>query len=81
MAELEALQGYDLYGVEKRGRSVFTAFEFLLNGIEKPSIVPGGKLQKVTFLDNSTHGDKVTAWFESLVERGQIMDSASEWQH
>ena len=64
MAELAARQGYDLYGVEQRGRSVFTAFEFLLNGIEKPSIVPGGKLQKVTFLDNSTHGDKVTAWFE-----------------
>ena len=35
MAELAARQGYDLYGVEQRGRSVFTAFEFLLNGIDK----------------------------------------------
>ena len=64
MAELAARQGYDLYGVEQRGRSVFTAFEFLLNGIDKPSIVPGGKSQQLTFLYKNYHGDKVTAWFE-----------------
>ena len=48
-AELAARQVHDQFGVEQRGRPVFTAFEFLLDGIENPSIVPGESYKRSHF--------------------------------
>lgn len=39
IAEVAAQQGYDLYGMEKDGRSIHKAIAFLLDGINDPRIV------------------------------------------
>ena len=39
MAEMGALQGYDLYGTKIAGKSIHLAIKFLLDGVDDPSIV------------------------------------------
>ena len=71
LAEIAAIQGYDLYNVSIRGRSLWTAFEFLQDAIEKPSVAAryGYKVQEKAFLDTSFHWDRTVAWFEILATR------------
>ena len=71
LAEIAAIQGYDLYSVRVKGKSLWTAFEFLQDAVENPNIAAryGYKVQEKEFLDSSYHWDATVAWFEILAAR------------
>ena len=71
LAEIAAIQGYDLYSVSVKGKSLWTAFEFLQDAVENPNIAAryGYKVQEKAFLDSSYHVDATVAWFEILAAR------------
>ena len=71
LAEIAAIQGYDLYSVSVKGKSLWTAFEFLQDAVENPNIAAryGYKVQEKAFLDSSYHWDRTVAWFEILAAR------------
>lgn len=77
IAEMAAVQGYDLYALEEDGRSVHTAVRFLLDAIEEPARVlpyaranvnPGPsddhRAQDLGFLVRRGHGRHYMAWAE-----------------
>lgn len=78
MAELAAVQGYDLWGLEIEGRSLRRAVGFLLDAIEAPERVlvyaaenrnPGPsadwRRQDLAFLERRGHGRHYMAWVEA----------------
>ncbi len=83
IAEMAAVQGYDLYGIEGgQGQSIHRAIEFLLDGIDDPAIVwpyamenvnPGPyrnyKVQDLGFMKERGHGRHYMAWVEAYRAR------------
>lgn len=71
-AELAKIQGYDLYGASSGEKSLFTAFDFLVRGIEDNSVVAqhtGSDFHGTPFLYRSKHNDETVAWFEIFARR------------
>jgi poly(beta-D-mannuronate) lyase len=83
IAEMAASQGYDLYGVEgEDGQSIHRAIEFLLDGIDQPSLVwpyaranensgyyDNYKVQDLSFMTERGHGRHYMAWTEVYLAR------------
>ena len=71
LAEIAAIQGYDLFNISVKGKSLWTAFEFLQDAVENPDIAGryGYEVQEKAFLDSSYHWDRTVAWFEFLAAR------------
>jgi poly(beta-D-mannuronate) lyase len=82
IAEMAAVQGQDLYGMEVDGRSLHTAVQFLLDGIADPRRVwryaaandkPGRegdyRRQDLSFLEPRGHGRHYMAWVEIYAAR------------
>lgn len=82
IAEIAAVHGQDLYGVEVEGRSLHTAVRFLLDGIAEPRRVwryaavndkPGPerdpRRQDLGFLEQRGHGRHYMAWAEIYMAR------------
>ncbi len=82
IAELAALQGYDLWGLEIEGRSLHRAIRFLLDAIDDPAQVlayaaenrsPGPsadwRRQDLSFLERRGHGRHYMAWVEAYRAR------------
>jgi poly(beta-D-mannuronate) lyase len=83
IAEMAAVQGYDLYGIEgEDGQSIHGAIRFLLDGIDHPEIVwpyamenenPGPwrnyKVQDLGFMTKRGHGRHYMAWAEAYMAR------------
>lgn len=83
IAEMAASQGYDLYGVEgEDGQSIHRAIEFLLDGIDQPSLVwsyaevnqnsgyyDNYKVQDLGFMTERGHGRHYMAWTEIYLAR------------
>lgn len=82
IAEMAALQGRDLYGLEVSGRDLHLAVRFLLDGIDDPDRVrryakanvrPGPesdyRRQDLTFLLRRGHGRHYMAWAEIYMAR------------
>ncbi|HET6521275.1 MAG TPA: alginate lyase family protein [Geminicoccaceae bacterium] len=82
IAEMAAVQGYDLYGVEIEGRSLHRAIRFLVDGIADQTIVwpyaeanqsPGPfenyRVQDLSFLAPRGHGRHYMAWIEAYAAR------------
>jgi poly(beta-D-mannuronate) lyase len=82
IAEIAAVHGQDLYGIEVGGRSLHTAIRFLLDGIAEPRRVwryaaandkPGPDLdphrQDLGFLEHRGHGRHYMAWAEIYMAR------------
>ncbi len=69
LAEIAANQGYDLYSVEQKKKSLFTAFEYLIWGIEHPDKIYKKRTQDLLFLQKQMHSDKTPAWFEPFLRR------------
>lgn len=82
IAELAALQGYDLWGLEVEGRSLHRAIGFLLDAIDDPARVlpyaaenrsPGPsadwRRQDLSFLERRGHGRHYMAWVEAYRAR------------
>ncbi|MEJ5231190.1 MAG: alginate lyase family protein [Geminicoccaceae bacterium] len=77
LAELAALQGHDLFGLEREGRSLHRAIRFLLDAIDEPERVlpyaaenrnPGPsadwRRQDLSFLSRRGHDRHYMAWVE-----------------
>lgn len=72
MAEIGDRHGLDLYNSSYRGRDIFKAFEFLVQGIEDDSVVSkhtGTEFHGKPFLRHSSHNDETVAWFELFSKR------------
>jgi poly(beta-D-mannuronate) lyase len=82
IAEIAAVQGQDLYGLEVDGRTVHTAVRFLLDAIDDPRRVwryaaanerPGPerdwRRQDLGFLERRGHGRHYMAWAEIYMAR------------
>jgi poly(beta-D-mannuronate) lyase len=83
IAEMAAVQGSDLYGIEgDQGQSIHRAIAFLLDGIDDPAMVwpyaleninPGpyrnSKVQDLGFMKERGHGRHYMAWVEAYRAR------------
>lgn len=80
MAEMAAVQGYDLYGYEADGKSLHTAIRFLLDATHDPQLVrtyaregteprADAKPQDLSFLTRRGHGRHYMAWAEIYMAR------------
>jgi poly(beta-D-mannuronate) lyase len=82
IAEMAAVQGYDLYAIEIEGRSLHGAIDFLARAIERPGIVlpyaranrkPGEfrnyAVQDRTFMVQRGHERHYMAWIEAYRAR------------
>jgi poly(beta-D-mannuronate) lyase len=82
MAEIAAVQGYDLYKVNTEGRDLHLAVRFLLDAIQNPKLVwkyaeanvnPGPSrnwmVQDMGFLRRRGHGRHYMAWAEAYMRR------------
>jgi poly(beta-D-mannuronate) lyase len=82
IAEMAAVQGYDLYAIEIEGRSLHQAIDFLAQGVERPEIVlpyaranrkPGEfrnyVVQDRTFMVQRGHERHYMAWIEAYRAR------------
>lgn len=82
IAEMAAVQGYDLYGYSARGRDIHTAIRFLLAAVDDPKLVwpyaeanvnPGPyanwMVQDMGFLVPRGHGRHYMAWAEPYMRR------------
>jgi len=82
IAEMAAVQGYDLYAIEVDGRSLHRAVEFLAAAVEEPELVwpyaaenrnPGRfgnyRVQDLTFMRRRGHGRHYMAWLEAYRAR------------
>lgn len=82
IAEMAAVQGHDLYGLEIDGRSIHRAIGFLLDAIadprrveryaaanEKPGPEPDWRRQDLGFLKRRGHGRHYMAWAEIYAAR------------
>jgi poly(beta-D-mannuronate) lyase len=82
IAEIAAVQGYDLYALSADGRSLHQAIEFLARGLADPTLVvpyaaandrPGGfanyLVQDRSFLQLRGHGRHYMAWLEAYRAR------------
>jgi poly(beta-D-mannuronate) lyase len=82
IAELAAMQGYDLWSLEVEGRSLHAAIRFLLDAIDDPARVlayaaenrsPGPsadwRRQDLSFLERRGHGRHYMAWVEAYRAR------------
>lgn len=82
IAEMAAVQGYDLYGLEVDGRTIHDGVRFLVDAIDHPEIVWGYaeenvrsgdfqnyKVQDLTFLRRRGHGRHYMAWTEAYRAR------------
>lgn len=82
IAEIAAVRGQDLYGLEVEGRSLHTAVRFLLDGIaeprrvwryaavnDKPGVERDPRRQDLGFLEHRGHGRHYMAWAEIYMAR------------
>lgn len=82
IAELAAVQGFDLWGLEVEGRGLHDAVRFLLDALEDPARVLGyaqenrapgtsadWRRQDLGFLDRRGHGRHYMAWAELYLAR------------
>jgi poly(beta-D-mannuronate) lyase len=81
IAEVAAVQGYDLYALSADGRSLHQAIEFLARGLADPTLVvpyaaanerPGFAnylVQDRSFLQHRGHGRHYMAWLETYRAR------------
>lgn len=82
LAELAAIQGHDLWGLEIDGKSLHTAIRFLLDAVDDPRRVlvyaaenrsPGPsedwRRQDLSFLERRGHGRHYMAWVEAYRAR------------
>lgn len=82
IAEIAAVRGQDLYGIEVEGRSLHTAIRFLLDAIaeprrvwryaavnDKPGIERDPRRQDLGFLEQRGHGRHYMAWAEIYMAR------------
>jgi poly(beta-D-mannuronate) lyase len=94
IAEMAAVQGYDLYGLKgDEGQSIHRAIAFLLDGIDDPAIVwpyameninPGPyrnyKVQDLGFMTERGHGRHYMAWVEAYRARFPASELAKRLQ-
>lgn len=82
IAEMAAVQGHDLWGLDRNGRSLHAAVGFLLDGLDDPTIVwpyaranvsPGPfanyRVQDLGFMRTRGHGRHYMAWVEAYRAR------------
>jgi poly(beta-D-mannuronate) lyase len=82
IAEMAAVQGYDLYAVEVNGRTLHDAVDFLARAVDEPDLVwayaaanvrPGQfdnyQVQDLAFMARRGHGRHYMAWLEAYRAR------------